>query len=282
MTLQLEIVESGLPLWMASLPAGPVWNATYSGSSNASTSGTTVSGAVQDVNNLPKQGISKGKIAAAVIMTLLAVAGIIAGIYIWRSRRRGSEKRKRFSVAVDKRMSTISTDWKPVTVAGATHAIRSSMYGEGDRSSSFSLNGSTVAVEGGQAGIGAQGLRLQTSEEVLAAPAMAQLRPGARTSKYSATDRQSRTSRISFAPDTRPSSEFRRTRAFHTGHVPPLPDALMSPGELSPTQTAGPFSLSPDDIRTHMSGQDASRSSIDALAPALSSEWAHLCTQHGR
>lgn len=266
-TLQLEIVESGTPIWMSSFAAGPLFNATYSGSNGSSTSSGTASGSIiEDVNNVPKhEGLSKGKTAAAVIMTLLAVAGIIAGAYIWRSRKHGRKERKRFSVAVDKRMSTISTEWKPVTTAGATHAIRSSVY-SGDRIST---------IDGGQAGIGShslQSLRLQTTEEDLTPPAMAQIRPGFRASKYSEADRQSRVSRVSFAPDSRPSTDSRRTRTFATEPIPPLPDTMATPGELSPTQTSGPFSLSADDIRAHMAGQTGSRPSLDALAPALASE----------
>jgi len=260
-SLQLEIVESGLPTFMSTLPIGPIWNATYSGNHDASTSSDTASGSIaESVNNVPKQGLAKGKIAAAVIMTLLAVAGIVAGVYIWRSRKRGQHKRKRFSVAVDKRMSTISTDWKSVTTAGAAHAIRNSVY-SGDRTSSIDV---------GQAGIGSQSLRLQTTEEELSPPAMAQIRPGFRASLYSAADRQSRVSRVSFAPEARPTSDYRRTRAFHTGHAPPLPDSVMSPAELSPTQTTGPFSLSVEDVHAHMWGQDETQSSFDAFAPALS------------
>ncbi|TFY50461.1 hypothetical protein EVJ58_g11041, partial [Rhodofomes roseus] len=254
-SLQLEIIESGMPTFMATLPAGPIWNATYS-KSDASTNSDTASGSIsEDVNNVPKHGLSKGKVAAAVIMTLLAVAGILAGVYIWRSRKRREEKRKRFSVAVDKRMSTISTEWRPVTTAGATHAVRSSVYSGGDRAST---------IDGGQASIGSHSLRLQTTEEELSPPVMAQVRPGFRASLYSAADRQSRVSRVSFAPDMRPSSEYRRTRAFHDDYVPPLPDAM------SPTQTAGPFSLSSDDIRAHMSGQEFSSSNRDSVSAALS------------
>ncbi|CCM01553.1 uncharacterized protein FIBRA_03611 [Fibroporia radiculosa] len=116
---------------------------------------------------------------------------------------------------------------------------------------------------------------MQMGEKVsvdLTAPHMAQLRPGVRTSALSATDRVSRISRVSFAPDTRPSSEYRRTRAFHTGHVPPLPEAhTRDAGEMSPTQTDGPLSLSADDIRLRMAGQEtAPRASVDAVFPALS------------
>lgn len=264
-SLQLEIVEAGTPIWMSGFAAGPLFNVTYSGSNSSSTSGNTASGSIiENVNNVPKhEGLSKGKIAAAVIMTLLVVAGIAAGAYIWRSRKHSRKERKRFSVAVDKRMSTISTEWKPVTTAGATHAIRSSVY-SGDRTSTF---------DGGQASIGSHSLRLQTTEEDLAMPAMAQIRPGFRASKYSEVDRQSRISRVSFAPDSRPSVDYRRTRTFASEAIPPLPNAMMTPGELSPTQATGPFSLSADDIRAHMAGHDGSRPSLDAVAPALSSKW---------
>lgn len=267
-SLQLEIVETGTPIWMSSFPAGPLFNVTNSGSTSSSSSSSTAAGSIiEDVDNVPKnEGLSKGQIAAAVIMTLLAVAGIVTGAYIWRSRKHNRKQRKQFSVAVDKRMSTISTDWKPVTTAGATHAIRSSVY-NADWS---------PTMEGGQAGIGSHSLRLQTTEEDLAVPVMAQIRPGFRGSKYSEADRQSRISRISFAPDSRPSNDSRRTRTFAADYMPPLPNVTMTQGDLSPTQATGPFSLSADDIRAHMAGQNGSRPSLDAVAPALASKCQYL------
>ncbi|KAI0919635.1 hypothetical protein AcW1_003165 [Taiwanofungus camphoratus] len=277
-SLQLAIVPSGTPPFLATLPAGPVFTATY----DASTSGaipdaadtSTTGASVQEVNNLPtKHSSSKGKIAAAVLIPLLVVIGLIVWIYIKRSREKGREERKRFSVAVDKRMSTISTDWRPISTAGATAAIRNSMVvgsNGGNRTSSFSFGGirpaSTVVLEGGQAGIGAKGLYMQENGSLgqVDLPPMAQLRPGARTSAFS-----ERTSRVSFAPDTRPSSEYRRTRAFHTGHVPPLPE--KDPAELSPTQAEGPLSLTAEDIYTRMSVHEAAvRPSMDEVLPALS------------
>ena len=64
---------------MATLPAGPVFQGTYSGTSGAATDDSTGS-AIEVVNNVPqpKQGLSKGKVAAAVIMPLLIIAGIVA------------------------------------------------------------------------------------------------------------------------------------------------------------------------------------------------------------
>ncbi|KZT05740.1 uncharacterized protein LAESUDRAFT_759977 [Laetiporus sulphureus 93-53] len=284
--LQLEIIESGDTLFMATLPAGPIFNMTYSGSQNSSTSQDSSSEAITKVDNVPStsHGLSGGKTAAAVILPLLVVIAIVVGVYVWRSRKKGRSERKRFSVAIDKRMSTISSEWKSVTTAGATAAIRNSMHvsertsTSPENRSSFSLSNirssSTFAVESGHAGIGTRGVQMMTEKPSLdfSAPHMAQVRPNVRTSAYSAADRTSRVSRVSFAPDTRPSSEYRRTRAFHADHVPPLPDAYTrDPGEMSPTQTEGPMTLTVDDIRARMAGQDVPpRTSMDAVLPALS------------
>ena len=281
--LQLAIVEGGTAPFLATLPAGPVFTATYDSSATNITVNNATS-AVELVNNLPSttHSLAKGKIAAAVIMPLLVVAAIIAAVYIRISRQKGKEKRKRWSEVVDKRMSTISTDWKSVTPAGASAAIRASMaIGEGgNRASSFSFGAirptSSIAVESGHAGIGAKGLMANGGGIDLTTPQMSELRPGPRPQVATGE----RVSRVSFAADTRPSGESRRSayntrtsRAFHTGHVPPLPTRQDS-GELSPTQTHGPMSLSVEDINARMSGlETASRPSVDEVMPALSSEF---------
>jgi len=292
-SLELKIVPAGTPSFLSNMAVGPPFTATYSGSNAGVTTSSETEGTVTEVNNVPKShGLSKGKTAAVVLVVLIVVSGIVGYYFLKRSRERGREKRKRFSVAIDKRMSTISSDWKSVTTAGAAAAIRNSVMvaegGAGNRSSSFSFGAirpsSTIALEGGQAGIGAQGMQAEMSEKTsldLTAPHMAQLRPGVglRTSTFNAADRASRVSRVSFAPDTRPSSEYRRTRAFHTGHVPPLPDMAHAKGsdsgsdsgELSPTQAAGPLEFTAEDIRARVAGRDvASRASMDAMMPALS------------
>ncbi|KIP04644.1 hypothetical protein PHLGIDRAFT_25494 [Phlebiopsis gigantea 11061_1 CR5-6] len=279
-SLQLAIVEGGTAPFLATLPAGPVFTATYDSSATNVTENTATS-SIQVVNNVPKttQSLSKGKVAAAVIMPLLIVAAIIAGVYIKISRQKGREKRKRWSEVVDKRMSTISTDWKSVTPAGASAAIRASMaFGEGgERASSFSFGAirptSSIAVESGHAGIGAKGLAANGGGIDLTTPQMSELRSGPRPQVATGE----RVSRVSFAADTRPSGESRRSqynsrtsRAFHTGHVPPLPMRQDS-GELSPTQTHGPMSLSAEDINARMSGPETtSGSSVDEVMPALS------------
>ena len=288
--LQLAIVQGGSAPFLATLPAGPVFTATYDSSVSgaASVNTTATDSAIEVVNNLPStsHGLSKGKVAAAVIMPLLVVAAIILGVYIKIKRQKGKDKRKRWSEMVDKRMSTISTDWKSVTPAGAQAAIRASMaVGEsGNRASSFSFGAirpsSTVAVESGHAGIGAKGLLATGGGIDLTTPQMSELRSGPRAQVGTGD----RVSRVSFAADTRPSGESRRSqyntrssRAFHTGHVPPLPTRQDS-GELSPTQTRGPFSLSVEDINARMSGPD-SGSNVDEVMPALTSKfWEEITT----
>jgi hypothetical protein len=283
-SLQLSIVESGTPPFLSTLPAGPVFTATV-GSGDKS-SGSTVSSSIQDVNNFstPHTGPSKGKVAAAVIFPLLIVGGLITAAWLKFNRAKTEEKRKRWSEAVDKRMSTISTDWKSISPAGASAAIRNSMAASGisaNRSSAFSFGNirpsSTIALEGGQAGIGTKAMSMQENGN-FETPQMSQLRPNARLSAADRLPRVSfaadtRVSRVSFATDTRPSSEYRRgvSRAFHFGDVPPLPEpSRQDSSEMSPTQTHGPLALTPDDIRARMTGQSEAHSNIDDYMPALS------------
>jgi hypothetical protein len=269
--LQIKIVPNGSPPFLLSdFPAAPIFTATKGDKDN----GKVTSG-IDTVNNFGEQrsSNSKGKVAAGVLVPLLIVIG--ASIYAWlRYRRnRGKENRKRWSEAVDKRMSTISTDWKSISAAGASAAIRNSMAAGsgGNRNSSFSFGGIRPASTFGenQAGIGTRG----TGEDV---PQMSQLRPGLRTSALGVN----RVSRVSFATDTRPSGESRRaTRALHTGHVPPVP-SLQDSSEISPTQTAGPLPLTADDIHNQMSGQ--ARASMDDYMPALSSKSSSLTATEPR
>jgi hypothetical protein len=260
--LQVKIVPNGSPTFLSQFPAAPVFIATKGDKDN-----DKVTSGIDTVNNFGEQhsSSSKGKIAVGVLVPLLIIVG--ACVYAWLrfKRNRGKESRKRWSEAVDKRMSTISTDWKSISAAGASAAIRNSMAvsGGGNRNSSFSFGAIRPASTFGenQAGIGIHG----SGED---SPQMSQLRPGLRTSAVGAD----RVSRVSFAVDTRPSGESRRTtRAFHTGHVPPVPaPTRQDSSEMSPTQTAGPLPLTADDIRNQMSGQ--ARPSMDDYMPALSSK----------
>ncbi|EGN97670.1 hypothetical protein SERLA73DRAFT_184470 [Serpula lacrymans var. lacrymans S7.3] len=264
--LQFSILESGTFLYQNTLPAGPIFTATSSGSSTGS-SGAGTSAGITSVDNFPSNHSSdKGKIAAGVLVPLIFI-GLGIAAYLKMSRSKGKEKRRRFSEAIDKRMSTISTDWKSMSAAGASAAIRNSIAvsSAGNRNSSFSFGAirpvSTVAVDG------AHSNNEKLSMDSSASP-VSHLRP-VRPSGLG-----DRVSRVSFAADVRPSMESRRTvtsRAYHTGFVPPVPP-LHGAGELSPTQTKGAFSLTPEDIRTRISvsGDFASRPSMDEVFPALS------------
>jgi len=252
--LQVKIVPTGSPPFLSDFPAAPIFTA---GKGDKDRGKVTAN--IDTAGNSSSSGL-RGKIAAGVLVPLLIIIG--ASIYAWirYKRTRGKGDRKRWSEAVDKRMSTISADWKSISAAGASAAIRNSMaVGSGNRNTSFSFGAIRPASTFGenQAGIGTRG------EDY---PQMSQLRPGFRPSSLGVD----RVSRVSFAADTRPSGESRRaTRALHTGHVPPIPTHQDS-SELSPTQTTGALPLTADDIRDQMSGQ--ARPSMDDYMPALSSK----------
>lgn len=277
MNLQLSIVTSNTQPFLSPFPAGPVFTATYTAPSDGSTPASAdlgSPGGVTYVDNFSSSSSSSsGKIAAGVLVPLIFI-GLGIAVYFKLSRAKAQEKSRRFSEAMDKRMSTISVDWRSMSAAGAQAAIRNSMAvsGGGNRNSSFSFGAirplSTAAVEGAPS---------ISDKASLDAPRMSQLRPGLRSSTLG-----ERVSRVSFATDVRPSIESRRTvgtsRAFHTGIVPPLPSnddkeesEDLSPN-LSPTQTRGPFTLTSDDIRARMSVDKTSevRPSMDEFWPSLS------------
>jgi hypothetical protein len=273
--LQLSIVTSNTQPFLSPFPAGPVFTATYTAPSDGSTPASadlSSPNSVTYVGNFPSSSSSSsGKIAAGVLVPLIFI-GLGVAVYFKLSRAKSKEKSRRFSEAIDKRMSTISVDWKSMSAAGASAAIRNSMAvsSGGNRNSSFSFGPirpmSTAAVEG---------VPSISDKASLDVPRMSQLRPGLR----SQTTLGERVSRVSFATDIRPSIDSRRTvgtsRAFHTGIVPPLPsnnDDKEETEDLSPTQTKGPFTLTPDDIRARMSlsGVSEVRPSMDEVWPSLS------------
>jgi hypothetical protein len=189
-----------------------------SGAASAAVPSTTNKTTV--VNNLSRPtGLSKGAIAAAVIMPILAV-GVAIGVYVFFSRKKEAKRRRRFSEAVDKRMSTISGDWKSISAAGAQAAIRASMAGGAERASAFFGNGRPQSTFG-----------LETEEQQ-----MGQL-PRPRITAAGAAADGARVSRVSFAESAhtrqskdggekfdRGSTYSRTSRAFPP--VPPLPHHL--------------------------------------------------------
>ncbi|KAI9461873.1 hypothetical protein F5148DRAFT_1315822 [Russula earlei] len=286
--LQLSIVPSNTPPFLAPFPAGPIFTVTYqppsSGGTPESADTSKPDSPVTVVNNTlyANKHVSGGRVAAAVMMPLLIV-GLILAAYVKFKRERGKVSRRRWSEALDRRMSTISTDWKPISVAGAHAAIRSSLTVDTNhRASAFSFgnlrpaSAVTVAVEGGQAGIGSRAFTVLPRQS----NGMTQLRSSVTSSQILAE----RVSRVSFAPDVRPSLDSRRTvtsRAFHTSIVPPLPDRKWEISQsvtpdsehdesLSPTQTNGPETLSIEDIQARLAGEETvSRPSVEAVIPAL-------------
>jgi hypothetical protein len=285
MNLQLSIVPSGTPTFLSPYPAGPIFTVTYhppSSGTPASADTSTPDTTITVVNNAPtSKHLAGGKLAAAVIMPLLVIGCLIFLAYIKLKRERGRDERKQWTEAIDKRMSTISTDWKPISAAGAQAAIRNSMAIDGSiRSSAFSFGSirpdSTISADGGQAGIGSRARTVLPGQS----NGIAQLRSSPLNTQIT-----ERVSRVSFAPDVRPSSESRRTaaqsRAYHTSIVPPLPDRKWettqsstpdSEGDMSPTQTDGPQTFSIEDIQARLAGTDtSSRPSVDAVMPALRS-----------
>ncbi|RDB21605.1 hypothetical protein Hypma_011209 [Hypsizygus marmoreus] len=300
MSLQLSIVPAGSLPALTTLPAGPVITATYT----APASGPVPEAADVTKNNvsdtttaaLTKSHMSPGKTAAAVLLPLLFVLLLIFA-YLKYQRRRAAEKHKRFSQAIDKRMSTISTDWKSMSAAGANAAIRNSIAVNRD-SSAFAFGAirpvsTASAFEGNAAGVGAAHMtQVRTGTGV----GLRNPNPAA-----FAAERASRISRVSFADTARPSGESRRTRAFHSAYIPPLPtqrtdvistatalsvypDSELGVNEkertseekatLSPRQAQGPLTLTPEDIRARIQGrgspQTKEESEYDEVMPALS------------
>ena len=235
------------------------------------------------------------------LLPLIAV-GLALAAYIVISRKREKGRRKRWSEALDKRMSVISGDWRSMSYRGAEAAIRASMA-DPNRSSIWS------------AGAGAAGVGIPhpnaPEQEAVVTPEMAQIRRpgvglrGPLPSSAAGGDGAARVSRISFAADTRfsrasggeglgsrgrPSTDSRRpnvpSRAFHSTYIPPVPSRLSEyvpevdvnnldsdengSGMMSPTQRAGPLDLSTEDISARISHETAGMSSlVDSMQPAL-------------
>jgi hypothetical protein len=256
--LQLQIVKHGDNQFMSSTAVGPVWTATYDSSDGGAAKPSSGTPSIaQRVKNI-FHNLSGGQIAAAVILPLLAVAGIVAFFYIRRQHKKTEEKTHRFSKAIDQRMSTISTDWRSMSGAGAnaairkSMAIRDSMTGDGERPGSI-FN---------QAGIGS----IRTSEEKV--PQMEEM-VHTRASVFESGER---VSRISFAPDTRLSTYSEKesprlpsavrglnARSFHQGHTSfedERPEDVNRDLNMSPTQTAGPPILHPGEIAARASTEN--------------------------
>ncbi|KAG6818983.1 hypothetical protein H0H93_016653 [Arthromyces matolae] len=313
--LQLVIVQAGLPTAMATLPAGPVFTVTNNGtsssassssSSSSSSSGDSTTGTIGNTGT--SKSLSGGKTAAAVIFPLLAV-GVALFFYIRHHRRKSNIKSQRFSQALDKRMSTISTDWKSMSAAGAQAAIRSSMAVGDRQSKAFSFGNIRPSMDWENGKYMAD----DDNEKMEPMPQMTQVRTGTgvglrnpKAAAAIAAERASRVSRVSFADTvgTRPSMESRRTRlgvASTYENVPPVPirkDVLSTAGSvypdsevekrvveeeeeerseestpaMSPRQRTGALTLTQEDISMRISPvqqEKEYKTSFDEVMPAL-------------
>ncbi|KAJ7641836.1 hypothetical protein FB45DRAFT_737774 [Roridomyces roridus] len=310
-TLQVTIVAAGTPSFLASLPAGPIITATYQAPTDGTTpaaadtsigstdSGTTVvSGALSGVSS---HTLSPGKKAAAVILPLLFVI-LLGAAYLKITRMRGQKKRSEWSEKLDKRMSTISTDWKAITPGGAREAVRQSIATT-RQSMAFNFNAGSVRTSNVEGDPVVMGEKAPVAPEDVPRTSLGSgvgVGVGARRPRTHATPPERGSRAVSFADTAHPrpslsNSVYSRTsRAFHTAstygdaadsELPPVP-ALPSPSRISaygdagrgitsPRQTAGPLTLTPEDIRRRMAGnngqgQEAWRQSVDEVFGALS------------
>ena len=293
--LQIIIVPSGDPPFMSTFPAGPVFNATYSpnpsSSANPAANTNIIDSGVTRVDDLQNQQATKkaisGHTAVAVLFTLIFLALIIVGYIKWK-RRKEHQKRKAWTEKIDKRMSTISTDWKSVSAAGAQAAIRNSIA-VATRNSAFSFG---AIRPNSSAHDNDDDLPLRSSS-LRTGTGVGLRDPNALSASRSSTT-STRVSRVSFAPDpprfsradsSDTASTFSRknvpSRAFHSAYIPPvpaLPDSLSSDKRtsLSPRQTAGPLALTPEDIKARITSSKPSLAAIDEFMPALSSKFPPL------
>ncbi|KAJ7771265.1 hypothetical protein DFH07DRAFT_734583, partial [Mycena maculata] len=309
--LQVLLVPTGEPPFLSPIPAGPVFTATYAAPANGSTpaaadtslSGTdsgTTTVTTTSVSGVSTHKLSGGKTAAAVLLPLLFL--VLLGLaYLKISRARGAAKRSAWSEKLDKRMSTISETWKPVTAVGAREAVRQSIAYSRNSVFSFSNGARNVGPVEGEPVVMGEKPRSSGSVDIAQADlprtslgSGVGVGVGARRPRTHATPPERGSRAVSFADAAHPrpslsNSVYSRTsRAFHTAstynadggeeEAPPVP-ALPSPSRISaPRQTAGPLTLTPDDIRRRMTLQQHGgnqsggewRQSVDEVFGALS------------
>ncbi|KAJ9098060.1 hypothetical protein QFC19_006495 [Naganishia cerealis] len=275
-SVYLAIVDANVPRWLSQVPVGPTFDV-YTAKEALSTTivqgGTTIvtaasvviasskqaakatattavngtaAGAASDDPGMfssaiaPAAGLPKGAIAAAIVVPVLVV-GLMVALYVKFARLREREKRKRWSEHVDKRMSTLSADWRqgaPTASiysqgAGRPTSMFSTATGAaggatGRPVSAWTKNSSVYAMENNIAGRGVTAFRgpppharrpsssfTDTNNNNNLRPAsiftvsntdLATMPGGVRTSHVSFADgRGARQSRVSFGDALRPS-----------------------------------------------------------------------------
>lgn len=261
--LQLSILPAGAPSWDTRSPAGPFFTVNYPESAmfttvtqggdvktNTAEVAATASadGIFNDVSSTNHGGLSKGAIAAAVVVPILVVAAAVAvAIKFWRSRE--SEKRKRWSQA----MSTHSgMEWEKGALPGERPssnfgaAPRASMSSQQPRPMSYATS-SIYAVENNTAGRGAGGF----TRPAYTARSVSNDNVGSIRSSVVLPDGNVRQSRISFAENARPD---RRSR-------------LSLGGDIRPNVTAAPSMFK-------MPGASKSATQLELATPSKKSSYA--------
>ncbi|KAJ7717784.1 hypothetical protein B0H16DRAFT_1475884 [Mycena metata] len=255
-SLQLMVVPAGTPPFLSTIPAGPVFTATYAAPASGVpaaadlSGGSSTGGTTTVVSGVSSHSLSAGKKAAAVLLPLLFVLLLVLA-YLKVSRAKGAAKRSAWSEKLDKRMSTISADWKSITPGGAKEAVRQSIAHS--RNSIFAFGAITPgAVEGEPVVMGEKPRgSIEISEKDLPRTSLGSgvgVGVGARRPRTHATPPERTSRAVSFADAAHPrpsvgsaSVYSRGSRAFHTastyndfveGEAPPVP-ALPSPSRIS-------------------------------------------------
>ena len=256
-----------------------------SGNTGTTTSSASSGGGIfQTIGNAYRNlGLPKGSVAAAVIVPLIAVA-IGVAIYVKFQRAKEAEKRRRWSQAVDKRMSAISSEWKGLPPNAQSEAIRQSIA---------IMRNSRASVARMSQVYGEEGRPSSTFSNVNSGGARKGTGVGLRNPSMVSMDMSQRKSTVSFAADTRfsrPSSEVpdvpkiiprpsqerlrpstetqrgRASRAFHTAISASYPDDVDAMDALmSPTQKGGPAMVGEKDIKQLELSKD------ESVFPALRS-----------
>ena len=227
--MQLSILVAGAQPWDTVTPAGPVFTVNYPASAmyttvteggavktNTAAAAATASadGIFNDVSSTKSGGgISKGGIAAAVVVPILVVIVAVAvAIRFWRQRE--TEKRKRWSQALSTHSAGL--EWekgahpgeKPPSVLGGMP--RPSMSSQRTRPMSYATS-SIYAVENNMAGTGAAFARPAYTTRTSSSDNVSR-------SSVALADGNVRQSRISFAENARPD---RRSRLSLGGDIRP-------------------------------------------------------------
>jgi len=239
-------------------PTGPVFKGVFDASTATNSTGNVLtgnsSGLTTFVGNFMKNGITKGGIAAAVLMPILFIASCIAG-YVWWTRKKEATRRREYRENLDQRMSIApGADWAPISAAGAAAAIRHSMA-----LSNVDRNTKASSFFGRQSSV-------------------YQVDPPQEMRQRGKSADQTRTTRISFAETT---------ATGRSGEIPAVPSLPMAyrksaytlddekdwdekeQDTLSPTQRTGAFALDEDSIRDRVSGASSNERGRMSVGDAL-------------